>query len=485
MGYISLVSILLLLISACSTAPSYKEETLKALGQIEVNQSQSLTELTRLCGLGNRAACALSNSDYEMPSAEFAVVQGATTETQTQVSLLAKNTEKLQFFLVNRGNGELAKLSRSEVKTWPKSPWQVHRLVFSDLVVGHEYALAIIDHESRLRDLRLLKAFDPKKNTSEIFVASCMDDNFKKVQSEMWTQVEEDLNAGKFEVAFLIGDNVYADKGVNIIPGPATADQVWRRYAETLNRLKFYKFRKLVPSFFTWDDHDYGWNNGDSSYAYRNEAQKIFKSFWPVSEMPGFYKAGPGVSSFVGFAGQNFFFLDDRSFRSANNQSSGSQEHFGEEQLDWLFKEIKRSPRPTWLISGDQFFGAYHPFESFEGNHPKAFSEFKKKIKRLKVPVIFVSGDRHLTEVMKIDKKEVGYQTYELTSSGMHAKVYPGSFQRDPNPRQLVGKDGTFNYMYISSKTLNSKSIDFKVKSWGPKTGENPLIFEKELRVKK
>src|SRR5690606_28683895 len=105
---------------------------------------------------------------------------------------------------------------------------------------------------------------------------------------------------------------------------------------------------------------------------------------------------GPGIASRLNLRGMHFTFLDDRSFRDNDNPDG---EHFGPEQEEWLFQDLKTSQLPTWIISGDQFFGGYHKYDSYEGNHPRAFENFLKQLKEIPTPFVFVSGDRHMTEV--------------------------------------------------------------------------------------
>src|SRR5690606_37851004 len=134
---------------------------------------------------------------------------------------------------------------------------------------------------------------------------------------------------------------------------------------------------------------------------------------------------------------------------------------------------------PAWLINGDQFFGAYHPFESYEGQHPESFRRMMAELKKTRLPMAFLSGDRHLTEIMSIEPAQLGYRTYEVTTSAIHAKTFPGSFKKDPNPRQLVGKDGTFNYLVL--KTRAEKGLRFTAAVFGP---AGRTLFEKTLHVR-
>ena len=178
-------------------------------------------------------------------------------------------------------------------------------------------------------------------------------------------------------------------------------------------------------------------------------------------------------------AGQHFYFLDARSFRDYYKNEKGT--HLGAEQEDWLFKDMKKHKGPNWLVKGDQFFGKYHRFESWERYHPQNLKSFLLKVRREKDPALFVSGDRHLTEIMKLEMKLVGYPTYELTSSGIHSKVYAGSFEKEPNPRQLVGTDGEYNFMFIKARA-KGRRLMLDVSSFGL---QDKVQYSRRLDLKK
>ena len=55
---------------------------------------------------------------------------------------------------------------------------------------------------------------------------------------------------------------------------------------------------------------------------------------------------------------------------------------------------------------------------------------------------------------MDLKKSSLG-KSYELTTSGIHAKVFPGSFEKFPNPFMMVGKSGVYNYMLIDLDSKN------------------------------
>lgn len=74
----------------------------------------------------------------------------------------------------------------------------------------------------------------------------------------------------------------------------------------------------------------------------------------------------------------NLYFLDGRSFRTLHPEGS----HIGIDQEAWLLKNLIDETNPSILIKGDQFFGGYHSFESFEEPASsrlfKVYSEFEK-----------------------------------------------------------------------------------------------------------
>ncbi len=406
-------------------------------------------------------------------SKRISILQGATSDSTTQLSLLYPKGEPMAATLWD-AKGKTITPSEVRDHVFPGIEWRVTQLRFKGLDKSVEYWLQVANKAGDLVDLRSLKTLDTKNPTPTFAVASCMDDAYVSEQAGMWN----DMLSAKPDLIFLIGDNVYADRRMKSgkYADPPT---LWNRYIETRNILDLYKTQALVPVFATWDDHDFGWDDGDSSYPYKKEAKNTFVAFFPQEPIPGFYERGPGVSSYFKAFGQQFALIDDRSFRTAPKEAKG-QTHWGREQEDWIFRRLARSKSPAWLMEGDQFFGGYHSFESYEGRHPESFKKFTKRMKQTKTPIILVSGDRHLTELMQLSKEDVGYETYELTTSPMHAITFPDPWKETPNPRKIEGVAGTNNYMIVKGKGANPFS--FNVTAMGP---SKKVLYSRDLRVKR
>jgi alkaline phosphatase D len=375
----------------------------------------------------------------------FGILQGPTTENKTilSVALPVDMDVDYKFYEERTKLANEIKIKLSS-KKFKDSSWRVDHIKLSELKPGILYTLIVKDQQGKVLDERTFSSFKGKATELNFMLASCLTDTYDELARKIWPQVF----THKPEVIFLIGDVVYADIYNGIYLGrPAPPDHLWERFMDARNTVPLYKIDHLVPVYAIWDDHDFGVNDGDSTYAYKNESLINFNVFFPVLKSKQL-ESGPGLSHVLRVAGQEFYFLDNRYFRSPSKKGA----HFGDEQLKWFFENVSKSDEPMWIISGDQFFGAYHPYESLEGSHPKEFKTFMEQLKKVKRNFIFASGDRHLVEIMQIPKAEVGLDTYELTSSGIHSKVFEGSLERNPNPRRIDGKDGVENFMMIKSE---------------------------------
>jgi alkaline phosphatase D len=70
---------------------------------------------------------------------------------------------------------------------------------------------------------------------------------------------------------------------------------------------------KAMPNYATWDDHDYGPNNSDKSYIFKETARKVFSSYWAN---PSYGQDGQGIYSNFIYNDVEIFLLDDRWWRS-------------------------------------------------------------------------------------------------------------------------------------------------------------------------
>ncbi len=417
----------------------------------------------------------------------FAIVQGLTTEDYTEIKIIAKKNDNLLFKVFH--NEDVIKALDLKILPAGATGYVIHRLKISQLKINTNYTLQVVQ-DNKILDQRNFQTVDLNLTQPKIGIVSCMHDKYQDLQFSMWNDYLKQTPT----YTFMIGDNVYADTllttdGKKFIFQFATEDMLWKRYIQTFNTLSYYRSSRLIPTLAIWDDHDYGYNNGDESYPNKKASLQVFESFFGSE-----YKSGHEITKSnktkihleklvgAGFVfkafGQNFVFMDNRSFRSEPSKLNKPQEtHLGSDQTAKILKSISSS-EPVWLIKGDQFFGGYHSFESFENNHPNDFKKFLKDLKAKGAKVFFVSGDRHLNELMKIPNNELGYETFELTSSGIHASVYPDAWKKFPNPKQLHGVSGVHNYSLVQVQNLSPWIMD--VSSYGPKM---KVLYQEKITI--
>jgi alkaline phosphatase D len=406
----------------------------------------------------------------------FSILQGLTWNQGAILSVLRQKTQKLTYHQTSGIlSPSLSAALQATTYELESSPWVVDHI---ETTLGKEPTyLEIKDSKGQVMDRRQIGQVNLNKSTFKLAITSCMNDRFEKDQEQIW----KDLAKDKPEYLFMIGDNVYATTILGPLEKSVDKSRLWDRYVQTRRTLAIFYLDELIPTLAQWDDHDYGTNDGDKTNPYRREAMEVFEAFYPQKPTKGVLTRGP-ANSFVFDAFQaRFYFLDNRSEREPNGSDSGKYAHFGEKQETWLFQSLKSHSMPSWLLMGDQFFGGYHRFESFEGNHAKSFKHFLKLLQGIQQPLVFASGDRHLTEISKIGPPDLSYETYELTSSPVHAKTHPSGWQVTPNRRQLVGADLKINYMILEG-SHSTRGLAVKATA---KSKFQEILFNKDLLIKR
>ncbi|WP_289039787.1 alkaline phosphatase D family protein [uncultured Zobellia sp.] len=222
------------------------------------------------------------------------------------------------------------------------------------------------------------------------------------------------------------GDNIYADTD--------NMKRLRSMYAQQ-NAVKGYQqLKKTVPVIGTWDDHDYGLNDGGVEFEKKKESQQEFLNFLGVDQndprrtQEGVYTAHtyntPKGSIKV-------LVLDTRYFRTAltpdpvtkkrtKPNAYGEGTILGETQWNWLSTELKNSTADfNILVSSIQILSNEHGFETW-GNFPHEVDRLKKLIIDSNAKgVMVLSGDRHISEFSKTDVSGLTYPLIDFTSSGL------------------------------------------------------------------
>jgi alkaline phosphatase D len=218
-----------------------------------------------------------------------------------------------------------------------------------------------------------------------------------------------------------------------------TQTGIFHRYTHTRSLPELQPLLASVHHYGIWDDHDYGPNDADGSFVHKDKTLEAFRMFWPN---PSFGVHGqPGITSAFQWGDIDFFLLDNRYHRSSNYRTTGTAQILGEEQIEWLITALKFSRAPFKMIAvGGQVLNSAKVYENFS-NHPSGERELllsriaEEKIKG----VIFLTGDRHHSELSKLVNK-AGNTVYDLTVSPLTASA-ARTEATEPN---IYREEGTF-----------------------------------------
>ena len=181
------------------------------------------------------------------------------------------------------------------------------------------------------------------------------------------------------------------------------------------------QFMASMPQYAIWDDHDYGPNDAGKSYILKEESRKIFKDYWLN---PSYGEEGKGIYSLISYGDVDIFLTDDRYFRSEdeipdsiNGQPNTNKAYFGNMQLEWLLNALTFSKATFKVIAtGSQVLNPFSDFECMK----KYSAEYYRLLDYLRTQnikgVLFFTGDRHHSEVIKLNRAET-YPLYDITTS--------------------------------------------------------------------
>jgi alkaline phosphatase D len=357
--------------------------------------------------------------------AAFPILQGATTDSTTEIVVLRKKTDALTYKL-KAAEAEVTDFE-IDVSQREDSEFVTDRLYFSGLSL-QPYVFEILS-AGKVVDTRNLKLLSPFELSYRVVVATCMKDNDSK-RFKIWDHVK----AANADLIVFGGDAVYADSGA----GKADPKKLWRRYGETRERLPVFYWTDLVPIIATWDDHDYGENNEGAGYKYKNEVTEIFRAYFGQRNENQFLQLGPGVSSRFELGFLNFMMFDNRSFRKEGDQ-------WGSDQKNWIANHSNDPGKLHLFFNGSQYYGGYHSGESVEREDPAGMEWLVNHISNSKLPSYLISGDKHYSEVMEIHHEKLSAPLIEVSSSAIHS-TKPLSLKN--NPRRIKGvRDNNFIIM--------------------------------------
>lgn len=227
-----------------------------------------------------------------------------------------------------------------------------------------------------------------------------------------------------------LGDNVYLREA-----DWHSRTGIRRRYTHTRSLPELQPLLARTHHYALWDDHDYGPNDSDRSFAYKQLTLEAFKQFWAN---PSYEQGGGGITGTFEWQDVQFFLLDDRWLRSSNRLSTAAGSYLGDSQVQWLTEALAGSTATFKIVCvGGQVLNPAKVFENYS-NYERERNKLFAAITAAKVPgVVFLSGDRHHSELTRMDRPGT-YPLYDLTVSPLTSNPAFGA-RDEHNPGRLDG----------------------------------------------
>lgn len=282
----------------------------------------------------------------------------------------------------------------------------------------------------------------------------------QKIKNELWSAIDENNPS----VWIWGGDNVYSDtEDMQILKNNYEIQK------QDADYLKFIK-NKIVLG--TWDDHDYGANDGGEEYPFKRKSQQLLLDFLGTSMNASERKRdGVYTAKTIAINGNKvkIIVLDSRFFRTALTKATDSKKRFqpneygegtvlGNVQWKWLEEELIASDAQfNVIVSSIQFLSDKHGFEAW-GNFPHEIEKLEKLIVSTKAKGTFIiSGDRHIATFSSKNVTGLAYPLVDFTSSGLTHTYTSFSGEENPYVKGEVIKDINFGLLKFDFK--NNKVI--------------------------
>lgn len=274
----------------------------------------------------------------------------------------------------------------------------------------------------------------------------------------------------KPQLFIFLGDNIYGDT--------EDMDVLKKKYDMLLAKPGYIQLKKKTQVIATWDDHDYGVNDGGKEYPKKEKSKEIFlKVFDEPAVSDRRNHEGIYTSYMYGPAGKKLqiIMLDTRTFRDKLCVGGKDEDCLGEykkcedttktmlgdAQWKWLEEQLKVEADLRIIGTSTQFLEDFNGWEGWI-NMPHERNRMLNLIKKTKANgVCFISGDVHYGEISMLKSDDM-YHIWDVTASGMtHGHSCAG-----PNVLRVGGcyMQPNFGMIRINWEAKNGPQITFELR---------------------
>ena len=382
---------------------------------------------------------------------------------------------------------------KSEIQKSVEATYFISKFRLSNLSYGTEYFYDILvdgkkasfNYPIKFKTQDLWQWRKPAPNFSAV-LGSCLyinDPDYDRPGKGYGGEYEilESMADKNADIMLWTGDNLYYRE-----PDFYSKVRLEYRNRHTRGIKEIQRLLATSANYSTWDDHDFGPNNSDRSYRLKDVALELFNDYWfnpTVSE-----REDKGIYFDFLYNDIDFIFTDNRYHRAANGLKDSTKDFFGKTQLTWIKERLLNSYAPfKIIIVGNQALNMNNPYEGFQ-EYKKEQEELLNFIKDQKINgVVFISGDRHHTELLKLQRDGM-YPLYEFTNSPLTSGYNANLRDEENNPLRvegtLVNTQRNFGQLKFSGEKNNRVLVmqTYSVKGellWEHSINENELKFKK------
>ena len=296
--------------------------------------------------------------------------------------------------------------------------------------------------------------------------------------------------ASQPDLFVFLGDNIYAD----------TEDMALMRarYKQLGDNPNYQRLATSTPIIATWDDHDYGVNDGGAEYPKKAESKQIFLDFFGERANSKRRQQEGGVYTAYGYGPIDqrvqIILLDTRWERSPLTSVSEAEyaqrrllrigpytantapnaRLLGEAQWRWLEEQLRQPAKVRILATSIPFLQ--------EGTGWETWSNFPAEQQRLLALItqtranglLFITGDTHRAQFSK-RTQDTPYPLWEINSSGLTENVdWPA-----PDASRLGGYYTEDNYGLIR---IDWRETDPEI-IMEIRDSDNDLVLQNTIRL--
>lgn len=358
---------------------------------------------------------------------------GYRTHREVFISLEVKNAQSVTLDYWLAGKPETTQsLTQTKLEIHPAGGQVVQfRPGVLEMGAAYEYSVTVdgeklaLPHPATFKTMALWEWRTPPPDFS-FLLGSCLyinDPHYDRPGEGYGKTVETLKLAGDSGADFMIwlGDNwYYRDPDYTSVSG------LWYRAQHTRSTPEMQKLLASMHHYATWDDHDYGPNDSNWSFEFKDEALKIFRTYWGN---PSYGERDhPGVHTKWLWGDAAFILMDDYFYRddAQLNQDTTDKRMWGRRQLEWLKQSLLAAKELNhytfkFVGNGTQILQTAVGGSSHE-QYRREREELIQFIAENNITgVVFLTGDVHHSGIYRRKLGANGPWIYEITSSPLAA----------------------------------------------------------------